>query len=95
MIRPLSDRVLVLFAKSPEKTPGGLFIPETAKEKPVEATVVAVGPGRITNEGRRIEPSVKTGDKVLVEKWAQGTEVDIDGVKHHTIKEDNILGVLG
>lgn len=95
MIRPLGDRVLIKFEKTADRTPGGLFIPDTAKEKPVEATVVAVGSGRITKEGRCIEPSVKTGDRVLVEKWAQGTEVDIDGVKHVVLPETNILGVLG
>lgn len=92
-IRPLGDRVLVKRVESEERTKGGLFIPETAKEKPIEARVIAVGPGKRDDNGKVIEPSVKAGDRVLFGKYS-GTEVKIDGEEHLILREDDILGVI-
>ena len=90
---PLHDRVLVKRIDAEEKTAGGIIIPESAKEKPVEAEVVAVGPGKRTEEGKRIEPSVKTGDLVMFAKWS-GSEVKIDGEEHLVMREDEILAII-
>jgi chaperonin GroES len=92
-IRPLHDRIIVSRLESEEKTPGGIIIPDTAKEKPQEGKVLAVGPGRLNKDGQRIAPDVKAGDKVLFSKWG-GTEVKIDGKEYMIMKEDDILGVL-
>lgn len=92
-IRPLGDRVLVQRMQSEEKTKGGLFIPETAKEKPIEAKVVSVGPGKRDDSGKLIEPNVKAGDRVLFGKYS-GTEVKIDGEEHLILREEDILGVI-
>ena len=92
-IRPLRDNVLLKRTEGEEKTKGGIVLPETAKEKPVEAEVVAVGPGKRTDEGRIIEPSVKKGDRVLFAKWA-GTEIEMGGEKHLIVREDEILAVI-
>lgn len=91
-IRPLQDRVIVKRVAEEEKTKGGIIIPDTAKEKPIEGEIIAVGPGKI-EDGKRIEPSVKTGDRVLFGKYA-GTEVKLDGEEHLILREDDILGVL-
>ncbi|HSC88669.1 MAG TPA: co-chaperone GroES [Polyangiaceae bacterium] len=91
-IRPLQDRVIVKRVAEEEKTKGGIIIPDTAKEKPIEGEVIAVGPGKL-DDGKRIEPSVKAGDRVLFGKYA-GTEVKLDGVEHLILREDDILGVL-
>jgi chaperonin GroES len=91
---PLHDRVLVRRIESEEKTKGGLIIPDTAKEKPAEAEVVAVGPGARKDSGELIAPSVKAGDRVLFGKWS-GTEVTIDGKELLIMKESDILGVIG
>jgi len=90
---PLHDRVLVRRIEGEEKTKGGLIIPDTAKEKPAEAEVVAVGPGARKDSGELIAPSVKAGDRVLFGKWS-GTEVTIDGKELLIMKESDILGIL-
>ena len=92
--KPLHDRVLVRRIEGEEKTKGGLIIPDTAKEKPAEAEVVAVGPGARKDSGELIAPSVKAGDRVLFGKWS-GTEVTIDGKELLIMKESDILGVIG
>ncbi len=92
-IRPLQDRVIVRRVKEEEKTKGGLFIPDTAKEKPVEATVVAVGNGKVLEDGTVRKLDVKAGDRVLFGKYS-GTEVKIDGEEHLILREDDILGVI-
>ena len=92
-MRPLQDRVIVRRVKEEEKTKGGLYIPDTAKEKPVEATVVAVGSGKILEDGTVRKLDVKAGDRVLFGKYS-GTEVKIDGEEHLIMREDDILGVI-
>jgi len=92
-VRPLSDRILVKRVESESKTKGGLYIPDSAKEKPTEATVIAVGPGKVRDDGSRRELSVKKGDRVLFGKY-DGTEVKIDGEDHLIIRESDVLGVL-
>jgi chaperonin GroES len=91
---PLHDRVLVRRIEGEEKTKGGLIIPDTAKEKPAEAEVMAVGPGARKDNGELITPSVKKGDRVLFGKWS-GTEVTIDGKELLIMKESDILGIIG
>ena len=91
--RPLHDRVLVRRIEAEEKTAGGIIIPDTAKEKPMEGEVVAVGPGARDDSGKLVEPAVKAGDRVLFGKWS-GTEVRIDGEDLLIMKESDILGVL-
>lgn len=93
-VRPLRDRVLVKRIEEQEQKVGGIIVPDTAKEKPQQAEVVAVGAGRILEDGTRVPPQVKAGDKVLVGKWA-GTEVKIDGEEYVIVKEDELLGILG
>ena len=92
-IRPLQDRVIVRRVKEEEKTKGGLYIPDTAKEKPVEATVVAVGNGKILEDGTVRKLDVKAGDRILFGKYS-GTEVKIEGEEHLILREDDILGVI-
>jgi chaperonin GroES len=92
-IRPLNDRVLVLRIEEEEKTSGGIIIPDTAKEKPQEGKVVAAGPGRLDENGKRMPLDVKKDDRVLFGKYA-GTEIRIDGVEHLIMKEDDILGIM-
>ena len=92
--KPLHDRVLVKRVQSDEKTKGGLIIPDTAKEKPAEGEIVAVGEGARKDSGELIAPSVKTGDRVLFGKWS-GTEVKVDGEELLIMKESDILGILG
>ncbi|WP_296765692.1 co-chaperone GroES [Sediminimonas sp.] len=91
--KPLHDRVLVRRVESEEKTAGGLIIPDTAKEKPQEGEVVAVGDGARKDNGERIEMSVKAGDKVLFGKWS-GTEITLDGEELLIMKESDIMGTL-
>jgi chaperonin GroES len=91
--RPLHDRVLVRRLEAEEKTRGGIIIPDTAKEKPVEGEVLAVGPGAHDEAGRIVPLDVKVGDRVLFGKWA-GTEVLIDGQERMIMKESDILGVV-
>ena len=92
-IRPLHDRILVKRVKEEETTKGGIIIPDTAKEKPIEAKVVAVGTGRILDSGELRPLAVKTGDLVLFGKYG-GTEVKIDGEEHLILREDDILGII-
>ena len=92
-VRPLQDRVIVRRLEESEEKVGGIIIPDTAKEKPQQAEVVAVGSGRVLENGSRSPLSVKAGDRVLVGKWS-GTEVKIDGTEYLILKEDEILGVL-
>jgi len=92
-IRPLHDRILVKRVKEEEKTKGGIIIPDTAKEKPIEAKVVAVGTGRILDSGEVRPLAVKQGDLVLFGKYG-GTEVKIDGEDHLILREDDILGII-
>ena len=91
--RPLHDRVLVRRVTAEEKTAGGIIIPDTAKEKPQEGEVVAVGPGARDENGRVNALDVKVGNRVLFGKWS-GTEVKIDGVEYLIMKESDIMGVL-
>jgi chaperonin GroES len=91
--RPLGDRVLVKRVEEEEKTKGGIIIPDTAKEKPQEGEILAVGPGARDEAGKRIEPDVKVGDRVLFGKWS-GTEVRVDGQDLLIMKESDILGVV-
>ncbi|MBE2183699.1 MAG: co-chaperone GroES [Anaerolineae bacterium] len=92
-IRPLGDRVIVEPLEQEEKTASGIYIPETAKEKPQEGTVLAAGEGRRDEDGDRIPMDVKAGDKVLFAKYA-GTEIKIEGKKLLIMKETDILGIL-
>lgn len=92
-LMPLNDRVLVKRLESEEKTAGGLYIPDTAKEKPSKGEVVAAGPGKLDDTGKRVAMSVKDGDAVLFNKYA-GTEVKLDGVEHLVMREDDILAVI-
>ncbi len=92
-IRPLHDRILVKRLKEEEITKGGIIIPDTAKEKPIEAKVVAVGTGRILDSGEIRALAVKKGDLVLFGKYG-GTEVKIDGDDHLILREDDILGII-
>ncbi len=92
-IRPLGDRILVKRIKEEEKTKGGIIIPDTAKEKPQEGKVVAVGKGKMTEEGKLITPDVKAGDRILFGKYS-GSEVKLEGEEHLILREDDILGVL-
>jgi chaperonin GroES len=91
--RPLHDRVVLTRIDPEEKTAGGIIIPDTAKEKPQEGRVVAVGPGGRDENGKLIPIDLKTGDRVLFGKWS-GTEVKIDGVEYLIMKESDIMGVL-
>jgi chaperonin GroES len=92
-IRPLHDRIIVKRLQEMEKTAGGLYIPDTAKEKPVEAKVIAVGTGKLLEDGTVRKPDVKAGDKVLFAKYS-GSEVKIDGEEHLILREDDILAVV-
>jgi chaperonin GroES len=91
--RPLHDRVVVRRIEAEEKSAGGIIIPDTAKEKPQQGEVIAVGPGGRDEAGKLIPIDVKTGDRVLFAKWS-GTEVKIDGVEYLIMKESDIMGVL-
>ena len=92
--RPLHDRVVVRRVDSEEKTKGGIIIPDTAKEKPQEGEVIAVGPGAFNEDGERIKLYVKSGDRILFGKWS-GTEVKLDGEDLLIMKESDIMGVIG
>jgi len=92
-IRPLQDRVIVKRIEEEEKTKGGIIIPDTAKEKPQEGKVVAVGKGKMTEDGKVIPLDVKAGDRILFGKYA-GTEVKIDGEEHLIMREEDILGII-
>ncbi len=92
-IRPLKDRVLVVRIEEKEKTAGGIIIPDTAKEKPQKGEVIAIGPGKCDEKGKRIPLEVKKGDRVLFSKYA-GNEIKVDGVEHLIMSEDDILGIM-
>jgi chaperonin GroES len=92
-IRPLQDRILVKRIDEEEKTKGGIIIPDTAKEKPSEGKVVAVGKGKVNEDGKLTPLDVKKGDRILFSKYS-GTEVNIEGDEHLIIREDDVLGVL-
>ena len=93
-IKPLYDRVLLKRSEPAETVKGGIIIPDTAKEKPMEAEVVAVGEGKFSDDGKRIPMSVKAGNKVLIGKYT-GTEVKIEGIDHVIVREDEILAIVG
>jgi chaperonin GroES len=92
-IRPLNDRLLVLRTGKEEKSAGGIIIPDTAKEKPMEGMIVAAGPGKRDDSGKRTPMDIKKGDRILFAKYA-GTEIKIDGVEHLFMREDDILAVV-
>jgi chaperonin GroES len=92
-VKPLNDRVLVRRMDPEEKVKGGIIIPDTAKEKPLEGKVIAVGAGRLDESGKRIPMEVKVGDRVLIGKYA-GTEVKIEDTEHVIVREDEILGII-
>lgn len=92
-IRPLHDRVIVERVDEDETTKGGIIIPDTAKEKPVEGKVVAVGDGKVADDGKKIPLEVKAGDKVLFGKYA-GTEIQIEGEEHIIMREDDIIAIV-
>jgi chaperonin GroES len=91
-IKPLADRIVVKPLEAEEKTKGGLFVPDTAKERPQQGEVVAVGPGR-TEDGKKIPPEVKVGDKILYGKYS-GTEVTYDGIEYLIMRESDIFAIL-
>ena len=92
-VTPLRDRILVRRIEETEEKIGGIIVPDTAKEKPQQAEVKAVGSGRVLDNGQRVALDVKAGDKVLIGKWS-GTDVKIDGEEYVILKEDDILGVI-
>jgi len=92
-IRPLQDRILVKRIEEEQKTEGGIIIPDTAKEKPMEGKVVAVGKGKVSEDGKLMPLDLKKGDRILFSKYA-GTEVKIEGEEHLIMREDDVLGVI-
>jgi chaperonin GroES len=92
-IRPLNDRIIVRRTEEEEQMRGGLYIPDTAKEKPQEGEVIAVGNGKILNNGERVAMDIKAGDKVLFGKYS-GTEIKLDGEEYLILREDDVLGVI-
>ena len=91
-IQPLADRIMVKVLEAKEVTKGGIVLPDTAKEKPREAEVVAIGKGKVSDEGKVIPPEVKVGDKVLFGKYS-GTEITVDGKEYLILKEEDILAI--
>ncbi|OGP76223.1 MAG: co-chaperone GroES [Deltaproteobacteria bacterium RBG_16_64_85] len=92
-VKPLQDRILIKRVEEETKTKGGIIIPDTAKEKPQEGLVVAVGSGKVTEKGTRVPPEVKKGDRILFGKYS-GTEIKVDGEEHLILREDDILAIL-
>ncbi len=92
-VKPLHDRVIVKRVEEEAKTKGGIIIPDTAKEKPVEGVIMAVGDGKVADDGKKIALEVKAGDKVLFGKYA-GTEIQIDGEEHLIMREDDIIAIV-
>ncbi len=92
-VKPLHDRVIVKRVEEEEKTKGGIIIPDTAKEKPVEGEIMAVGDGKVADDGKKIALEVKAGDKVLFGKYA-GTEIMINGEEHLIMREDDIIAIV-
>lgn len=93
-LRPLGARAVVEHVAEEEVKKGGIIIPDSAKEKPVEAKVVAVGPGSLDDKGQRVPLEVKVGDRVLISKWG-GTEVKVDGKEYKVLSKDDILAIVG
>ena len=93
-VKPLNDRVLIKRIETKEQKRGGIIIPDSAKEKPMEGKVIAVGSGRLEKDGKRTPLEVKKGDTVLFGKYA-GTEIKIDDVEHVILREDEVLGIIG
>jgi len=93
-IKPLADRILIKRIEQEEVRKGGILIPDTAKEKPQEAEVMAVGPGKLDEHGKRIPLEVKVGDRILIGKYA-GTEVTVEGEDHLIMREEEVLAVIG
>jgi chaperonin GroES len=92
-IRPLNDRVLVIREEEEQKSAGGIIIPDTAKEKPQRGKIVAAGPGKMGEDGKRVPLEVKAGDRILFGKYA-GTDIKLDGVEHVFMREDDILSIV-
>ncbi|MFQ5900601.1 MAG: co-chaperone GroES [Thermodesulfobacteriota bacterium] len=92
-IRPLNDRIVVRCLEEEEKTKGGIIIPDSAKEKPLEGEVIAVGNGKIGDDGKRIPMEVKAGDRVIYGKYA-GTEIKLEGIESLILREDDVLGII-
>jgi chaperonin GroES len=92
-IRPLQDRIVVRRVQEEEKTKGGIIIPDSAKEKPIEGEVVAVGAGKVLDDGKLHALDVKKGDRILFGKYA-GTEIKLDGVEHLILREEEVLGII-
>lgn len=92
-LKPLADRVVIQVADETEQTSGGIFIPDTAREKPQQGTVIAVGPGKMLDNGQREAMSVKEGDRVLFQKYG-GTDVKLDGEEYKILSERDILGII-
>jgi len=92
-VKPLNDRVLVVRVEEEKKTKGGIIIPDTAKEKPMEGMIIAAGPGKLDEKGKRTPLDIKKGDRVLFSKYA-GNEIKIDGIDHLFMREDDILAVI-
>ena len=92
--KPLSDRILVKRTEEKEQVKGGIIIPDSAKEKPMEGKVIAVGPGKVEKDGKRIPMDVKKGDRILFGKYS-GTEIKLDDVEHVILREEEVLGILG
>jgi chaperonin GroES len=93
-LKPLADRVIVKPMEAEEKTKGGIILPDTAKEKPIEGTIIAVGPGKVTDDGKQVKMEVKEGDKVLYGKYS-GTEVTIEGEEYLIMRESDIFAIVG
>ena len=93
-VKPLADRILVKRVEEAEAKVGSIYVPDTAKEKPQQAEVIAVGPGKVSDDGKRIPLEVSVGDTVLIGKYS-GTDVKLDGVDHLIIREDDVLAILG
>ncbi|SFA53473.1 chaperonin GroES [Parageobacillus thermantarcticus] len=94
MLKPLGDRVVIEIIETEEKTASGIVLPDTAKEKPQEGKVVAVGKGRVLDNGERVAPEVEVGDRIIFSKYA-GTEVKYDGKEYLILRESDILAVIG
>lgn len=92
-IKPLQDRIIVKRLEEEEKTKGGIIIPDAAKEKPQEGKVIAVGDGKVLDNGQKFDLTVKVGDKILFGKYS-GTEIKIDGEEHLIMREDDVLGIV-
>ncbi len=93
-LKPLADRVIIKPSEAEETTKGGIILPDTAKEKPIEGTVVAIGPGKVSDDGKQVKPEVKIGDKVLYGKYS-GTEVTVEGEEYLIMRESDIFAIIG